>query len=137
MSSKIDFIRRQNADLQSQLKAEISETIAKRIGLKRKVVKRKVVKRIAVKRPKVISVVKKPIKKPIAKRTGLKGKVINKPKIHEDPIKEKKIDDTLWSQSQKALKNYTKSFEIAIINKNDPLIQPNSTMYIDVIVVAW
>ena len=130
MSSKIDFIRRQIADLQSQLNAEISKTIAKRTGLKRKTIKRKVIKRISVKRPKVISVVKKPIKKLIAKRTGLKRKVINKPKIHEDPIIEKKMDDKLWSQSRKALKNYTKSFEIAIINKNDPLIQLNSTMYI-------
>ena len=62
MSSKIDFIRGQTADLQSQLKAEISKTIVKWTGLKRKVVKG-----IAVKRPKVISVVKKPIKKPIPK----------------------------------------------------------------------
>ena len=48
MSSKIDFIRRQIADLQSQLNAEISKTIAKRAGLKRKTIKRKVVKRISV-----------------------------------------------------------------------------------------
>ena len=58
MWSKIDFIRRQIADLQSQLNAEISKTIAKCTGLKRKVVKR-----ISVKRPKVISVVKKLITK--------------------------------------------------------------------------
>ena len=67
MLSKIDFIRRQIADLQSQLKAEISKAI----------------KRISVKRSKVISVVKKPIKKLITKRTGLKRKVINKPIIEK------------------------------------------------------
>ena len=82
MSSKIDFIQRQIA--------EISRTIAKCTGLKRKDVKR-----IFVKKPKVISVVKKPIKNPIAKRTGLKRKVINKHKIHEDTIIEKNVYDKL------------------------------------------
>ena len=33
----------------------------------------------------------------------------------------------MWFPLRKALKNYTKSFGIKIINKNDPLIQLNST----------
>ena len=46
---------------------------------------------------------------------------------------EQKVDDhksspKLWFPLQKALKKYTKSFEITIINKNDPLIQLNGTM---------
>ena len=122
MTSKIDFIRRQIADLQSQLRAEISKTIAKRTGLKRKTVKKKVIRVSTIKRPNVIRAVRQA--KPIEKRTGLKRKVIDKPKTNEAPI----IDNNLWSQSQTALKNYTKAFEIAIINKRDHLIQLNSTI---------
>ena len=37
---------------------------------------------------------------------------------------EKKINDKkLWFPLRKALKNYTKSFGIKIINKNEPIIQ--------------
>ena len=50
--------------------------------------------------------------------------------------RKKKISDQKLVQQarfhlRKALKNYTKSFEIKIINKNDPLIQFNSTIDID------
>ena len=38
---------------------------------------------------------------------------------------EKKIR---WFPLRKALKNYTKSFGIKIVNKNDPLIQLNETI---------
>ena len=42
---------------------------------------------------------------------------------------EKKINDQkLWFPLRKALKNYTKSFGIKIINKNEPIIQFNSTI---------
>ena len=46
---------------------------------------------------------------------------------------EQKVDDRksvpkLWFPLRKALKNYTKSFGITIINKNSPLIQLNGTM---------
>ena len=92
----------------------------KRTGLKRKTIKTKVVERNSVKRPKLITVAKKPIEKPQAKRTGLKRKFIN------NVI----IDENSWSQSQKALKNYTKLFEIPIINKNYASIQLNGTKHI-------
>ena len=42
---------------------------------------------------------------------------------------EKKINDQKsWFPLRKALKNYTKSFGIKIINKNEPIIQLNSTI---------
>ena len=42
---------------------------------------------------------------------------------------EKKITDRKsWFPLRKALKNYTKSFGIKIINKNEPIIQLNSTI---------
>ena len=45
------------------------------------------------------------------------------------PINQKSMinDQTLWFPLRKALKNYTKLFEIKIIDKRDPLIQPNRT----------
>ena len=42
---------------------------------------------------------------------------------------EKKINDQQpWSPLRKALKNFTKSFGIKIISKNEPIIQLNSTI---------
>ena len=42
---------------------------------------------------------------------------------------EKKInDEKSWFSSRKALKNYTKSFGIKIIDKNEPIIQLNNTI---------
>ena len=42
---------------------------------------------------------------------------------------EKKINDQKsWFPLRKALKNYTKSFGIKIINKDEPIIQLNSTI---------
>ena len=46
----------------------------------------------------------------------------------EKKINGQKLVQQLWFPSRKALKNYTKSFGIKIINKNDPLIQLNSTI---------
>ena len=43
---------------------------------------------------------------------------------------EKKINDQkLWFPFRKALKNYTRSFGIKTINKNEPIIQLNSTYH--------
>ena len=44
--------------------------------------------------------------------------------------KEKKINDKKsWFPLSKTLKNYTKSCGIKIVNKNEPIIQLNSTIY--------
>ena len=43
-------------------------------------------------------------------------------------ISQKKKVQQLWFPLRKALKNYTKSFGIKIINKNEPIIQLNSTI---------
>ena len=47
---------------------------------------------------------------------------------NRENISDQKLVQQSWFPSRKALKNYTKSFGIKIINKNDPLIQLNSTI---------
>ena len=46
----------------------------------------------------------------------------------EIKINDQKLVQRSWFPKGKALKNYTKSFGNKIINKNDPLIQLNSTI---------
>ena len=46
----------------------------------------------------------------------------------EKKINDQKLVQQSWFHLREALKNYTKSFGIKIINKTDPLIQLNSTI---------
>ena len=43
-------------------------------------------------------------------------------------INDQKLVQQSWFPLRKSLKNYTKSFGIKIINKNEPLIQLNNTI---------
>ena len=48
--------------------------------------------------------------------------------LHSKKEDERKSVPKLWFPLRKALKNYTKSFGIVIIKKNEPPIQLNGTM---------
>ena len=62
-------------------------------------------------------------------RSGRTGSAGPEKFEEESQIIEKKINDQmLWFPLRKALKNYTTSFGIKIINKNEPIIQLNSTI---------